>query len=112
MDRGYLPMSSAPSIYATRRTDPTSTSTRSRWGLIVSVASLALTIYSDLKTRSAIDTVNSRLGRRRRRAKDVIARTVRVRIDHPSELEVDPDQRDRIIDVTVEETVRAATGAR
>jgi hypothetical protein len=62
--------------------------------LIVSVATLAWTVYTDLKRQAPNPSA------------DVIARTVRVRLDHPGM--VDADQRDRIIEVTVAETVRAA----
>ena len=62
--------------------------------LIVSIATLAWTVYTDLKTKAPNPSA------------DVIARTVRVRLDPPAK--VDADQRDRIIEVTVAETVRAA----
>ena len=62
--------------------------------LIVSIATLAWTVYTDLKPQAPNPSA------------DVIARTVRVRLDHPGA--IDADQRDRIIEVTVAETVRAA----
>ena len=62
-------------------------------GLIVSIASLAYTAYVDLKARTPNPST------------DVIARTIRVKLDDISQ--VDIDQRDRIIAVTVEETVQA-----
>jgi hypothetical protein len=61
--------------------------------LIVSIATLAWTAYTDLKARTATP------------ASEVVARTVRVQLEPPGELP--PDQRDRIIAVTVEETIRA-----
>jgi len=66
-------------------------------GLIVSIATLAWTVYTDLKPQTPAPAI------------DVIARAVRVRLDHNSKL--NPDQQEHIIDVTVEETVRAGIDA-
>lgn len=60
--------------------------------LIVSVATLAWTVYNDLRTKTP------------QPSPDVVARTVRVRLNDTAGL--DTAQRDRIIDVVVEETVR------
>ena len=62
--------------------------------LIVSVASLAWTIYNDLKKKTPTPSP------------DVVTRTVRVQLDDPHGL--DRQQRDRIIEVTVEETIKAS----
>lgn len=61
--------------------------------LIVSVATLAWTVYTDLKKQTP------------RPSPAVIARTIRVRLSDNGEL--DPAQRDRIIDLVVDETVQA-----
>jgi hypothetical protein len=63
--------------------------------LIVSVATLAWTVFQDLKKKTPSP------------APTVIARAVRVQVRASSELA--PSQRDRIIDVVVEETVKAAS---
>lgn len=63
--------------------------------LIVSIASLAWTIYKD--TRKP-DQPNP--------TADVVARAVRVRLDRPTDLP--PEDRARVIEVTVEETLRHA----
>ena len=63
--------------------------------LIVSVATLAWTVYNDLRTKTP------------QPAPDVVARTVRVRLSDTTGL--DPAQRDRVIDVVVEETVQASS---
>jgi hypothetical protein len=63
-------------------------------GLIVSAASLAWTVYADLKTRTA------------KPAAEVVARTVRVRLEHSGEHE--SAQRDHVIEIVVDETVQAA----
>jgi len=61
--------------------------------LIVSAASLAWTIYTDLKTRTS------------RPSPQVIAR--RVRIELADRVPIEPTERDRIIDVVVAETIQA-----
>lgn len=61
-------------------------------GLIVSIATLAWTVYKDLKKTTP------------QPSQQVIARTIRVQLDDTTEL--DPAQRDRVIDVVVEETLR------
>jgi hypothetical protein len=62
--------------------------------LIVSVASLAWTIYQDLKKKT------------RAPSPEVVARTVRIQLEDPHGL--DSQQRDRIIDITVAETIQAS----
>jgi hypothetical protein len=62
--------------------------------LIVSVATLAWTVYTDLKNKTPNPSPT------------VVARTIRVRLSNDSEL--DPAQRDRIIEVVVDETFQAA----
>ncbi|QLE75157.1 hypothetical protein FGW37_29310 [Streptomyces rectiverticillatus] len=62
--------------------------------LIVSVASLAWTIYQDLRTRAPSPS------------RSVIAR--RVRIELPADGRTAPEERDRIIDIVVEEVTRDA----
>jgi len=64
-------------------------------GLIVSIATLAWTVYNDLKKKTP------------QPSRDVVARTIRVQLRDDTELE--PAQRDRIIDVVVEETLRSPT---
>jgi len=64
-------------------------------GLIVSVATLAWTVYTDLRKKTPEPSP------------DVLTRTIRVQMRNSTEL--DPAQRDRIIDIIVEETVQAAT---
>ncbi len=61
--------------------------------LIVSTASLAWTIYTDLKTKT------------QRPAPQVIAR--RVRIELGDRAPIEPTERDRIIDAVVAETIQA-----
>ena len=61
-------------------------------GLIVSIATLAWTVYSDLRKRTP------------KPPNDLVARTVRVRLQ---EAELEPAQRDRIVEIVVEETARA-----
>ncbi len=61
--------------------------------LIVSSASLAWTIYTDLKTKTS------------RPSPQVIAR--RVRIELADRAPIKPTERDRIIDVVVAETIQA-----
>lgn len=63
--------------------------------LIVSVVTLAWTVYADLRTKTPEPSL------------DVLTR--RIRIEMRNSTELDPAQRDRIIDVVVEETVQAAT---
>jgi hypothetical protein len=62
-------------------------------GLIVSVATLAWTVYKDLKAKTPTPSP------------DVVARTVRVELRDVEGSSV--AQRDRVIDVVVAETVRA-----
>ncbi|MGW3665293.1 hypothetical protein [Streptomyces sp. NPDC005141] len=66
--------------------------------LIVSIASLAWTVYSDLRKQSSTPH------------RDVITRHVRIRLDQaetpPQALS--PTDRDRYIDITIEETLNAA----
>jgi hypothetical protein len=66
--------------------------------LIVSIASLAWTIYTDLRKPSGPPP-----------APEVVARTVRVQLNHPNELT--QPQLAQVIEVTVQETLRAAQGA-
>ncbi|MGV9763568.1 hypothetical protein [Micromonospora tulbaghiae] len=80
-----------PWIEQERYIDPTAIG-----GLIVGVATLAWTVFTDLRDR------------RRKPDLEVVARAVRVRLRETSTL--DPVSRDRIIDVVVEETSRAAEG--
>lgn len=61
-------------------------------GLIVSVAALAWSVYADLRSRT------------RRPPADAIERTMRVRLRSTEAIE--PSQRDRIVEVVVEETLR------
>jgi hypothetical protein len=63
-------------------------------GLIVSVAALAWNVYTDLRKRTA------------QPSPEVLARTVRVQLRSPDA--TDPEQRDRIIEVVVGETIRVA----
>ena len=63
-------------------------------GLIISVATLAWTIYNDLRTKTPEPSPA------------VVARTIRVQLGDVGEL--DPAQRDRIIEIVVEETVQTA----
>ncbi|KPI32630.1 hypothetical protein ACFV4T_05975 [Streptomyces sp. NPDC059755] len=66
--------------------------------LIVSVASLAWTVYSDLKKQTPTPHP------------DVITRHVRIRLDQtetPARA-LSPADRDRYIDITIEETLNAA----
>jgi hypothetical protein len=65
--------------------------------LIVSIAGLAWTIYKDLRRKTPSPSP------------EVVARTVRVQLDHPNEL--DSQRRDQIIDITVQETIKAAESA-
>jgi hypothetical protein len=63
--------------------------------LIVSAATLAWTIYRDLKVRTP-----------QQPSRDVVARALRVKLRDPARPEL--LQRDRVIEVVVDETVRAA----
>lgn len=63
--------------------------------LIVSVASLAWTVYSDLKKRTLTPSV------------EVVTRAVQVHLQDAGEL--DPAEHDRIIDIVVTETLRVAS---
>jgi hypothetical protein len=63
-------------------------------GLIVSVAALAWTVYQDLRAKTPEPSPA------------VVARTIRVQLKDTGEL--DPAQRDRIIEIVVEETVQNA----
>ena len=66
-------------------------------GLVVSVASLAWTIYSDLKLKAETPKP------------EVVARTIRVRLqDGDPPTAASSAERDRIIEVVVEETVNQA----
>jgi hypothetical protein len=60
--------------------------------LVVSVASLAWTVYTDLKKKTPEPP------------REVVARTIRVRLDGADGL--DPAKRDHIIEVVVDETVQ------
>jgi hypothetical protein len=62
--------------------------------LVVSVATLAWTVYTDLKKKTP------------KPSPAVVARTIRVRLSNDGEL--DPAQQDRIIDIVVDETVQTA----
>jgi tetratricopeptide (TPR) repeat protein len=62
--------------------------------LIVSVATLAWTVYTDLKKKTSTPSPA------------VIARTIRVQLSNDGKC--DPAQQDRIIDIIVDETVQAA----
>ena len=62
--------------------------------LIVSIASLAWTVYTDLKKKTP------------QPSSDVVVRTVRVQLRHTGEL--DSVRRDHIIDIVVDETFQAA----
>jgi len=61
-------------------------------GLIVSIATLAWTVYNDLRTKAPEPSPA------------VVARTIRVQLSGTGGL--DPAQRDRIIDIVVEKTVQ------
>lgn len=65
-------------------------------GLIVSIASLAWTVYRDLKTKTDAP------------ARDVIERRVRITVSD-SEIHAPPAQRDRIIEVVVSEIIGGST---
>ncbi|MGW0538603.1 hypothetical protein [Streptomyces sp. NPDC003032] len=75
-------------------TDPVALS-----GLIVSIATLAWTIYNDIRGRSAAGP-NA----------DAVSRRIRLQLDDADTPapQLDPTERDRIIDITVEETLNAA----
>jgi hypothetical protein len=63
--------------------------------LIVSAAGLAWTVYKDLRKKTPSPSP------------EVVARTVRVQLDTPEGL--DSQRRNQIIDVTVQETIKAST---
>ncbi|MYV55431.1 hypothetical protein [Streptomyces sp. SID3212] len=68
--------------------------------LVVSVASLVWMVYNDIRSRSAASATA-----------DAVARRVRQRLDQAEATPappLDPAERDRIIDITVEETLNAA----
>lgn len=65
-------------------------------GLIVGVAALAWSVYADLRRRN------------RQPPADAIERTMRVRLR--STEAIDPSQRDRIVEIVVEETLRIVEG--
>ncbi|WP_406485992.1 hypothetical protein [Streptomyces phaeochromogenes] len=69
-------------------------------GLIVSIATLVWTIYNDISNRSA----NSPDA-------DTVSRRIRQQLDqadtHALQLQFDPAERDRIIGITVDETLNA-----
>jgi hypothetical protein len=65
--------------------------------LIVSIASLAWTVYTDLKKKTP------------QPSSDVVARTVRVQLPNTGEL--DSARRDHIINIVVDETFQAANRA-
>ncbi|MFJ2650397.1 hypothetical protein ACIO1C_27210 [Streptomyces sp. NPDC087420] len=68
-------------------------------GLVVSVATFAWAVYNDIRSRSASATT------------DAVARRVRQRLNQAEATpapQLDPAERDRIIDITVEETLNAA----
>jgi hypothetical protein len=65
--------------------------------LIVSAAGLAWTVYKDLRKKTPSPSP------------EVVARTVRVQLDGPEGL--DSQRRDQIIDITVQETIKAAESA-
>lgn len=64
--------------------------------LIVSIASLAWTIYQDLRKRNQSPP-----------APEVVARTVRIQLDQPSNLS--QQEQAHVIEVTVDEVVRQIT---
>jgi hypothetical protein len=65
--------------------------------LIVSVAGLAWTVYKDLRKKAPSPSP------------EVVTRAVRVRVEPPDGL--DSQRRDQIIDITVQETIKAAESA-
>ncbi|MET7604930.1 hypothetical protein ABZS96_20865 [Streptomyces avermitilis] len=79
-----------PDLY----TDPTALAS-----LIVSIATLAWAVYNDIRSRSSTAPTP-----------DTVARRVRHQLDQADTPTppLDPDERDRIIDTTVEETLSAA----
>jgi hypothetical protein len=60
--------------------------------LVVSVATLAWTVYTDLRSKTQSPS------------RDVLARTVRVRLERADT--VDAATRDHVIDIVVDETVQ------
>lgn len=89
-----LPAERRPARYG----DPTAVGS-----LVVSVATLAWTVHNDLKSRGAAAP-----------PPEAVARRVRQRLDQADtpEPSLDPGERDRIIDVTVEETLDAVPDER
>lgn len=79
------------------RFDPTLTLAISLTSLLVSTAGLAWTIYKDLKKDALAP------------APEVMARRIRIEVEVP--LGVSDQQRDRIISVVVDETIRQAEAA-
>ncbi|MEU1010975.1 hypothetical protein [Streptomyces sp. NPDC005890] len=69
--------------------------------LIVSIASLAWAVYSDLRKQTPTPH------------RDVISRHVRIRLDQTEAppRTLSPADRDRYIDITIEETLNAAQGS-
>jgi hypothetical protein len=67
-------------------------------GLIVSIATLAWTVYNDIRSRSAASPTTDAVSRHVRRQLD------QADTDAP---QLDPAERDRVIDITVEETLNA-----
>ncbi|MEW2519705.1 hypothetical protein [Actinacidiphila alni] len=68
-------------------------------GLIVGISTLAWTVYNDIRSRGAGEP-----------DVDAIARRVRQQLQQQEDTpapELEPAERDRIVDVTVEETVNA-----
>jgi hypothetical protein len=61
--------------------------------LIVAIADLTWTIYTDLKTKTPHPSPQ------------VIARRIRIELNHSAPIE--PTERDRVIDVVVTETIQA-----
>jgi hypothetical protein len=68
-------------------------------GLVVSAATLAWTVYNDIRSRGAATPDIEAIARRVRRELDQ---------DGTPAPRLDPAQRDRIVGVTVEETLNAA----
>lgn len=63
-------------------------------GLLVSVATLAWTVYADLRSKAPQPSA------------EIVARTVRVQLR--DEGAIAPEQRDRVIEVVVDEVLRTA----
>lgn len=60
----------------------------------MSIATLAWTVYTDLKNKAP------------KPSPAVVTRTIRIQLSNNGEL--DPTQRDRIIDIVVDETIQTA----